>query len=85
MASSKVRNVRFAVTQLNVEPNQYKPYLSTLTADNVFVDIPVPEEEVIAYGKQIVLTVDGLSAILCEIGTSIANMADEVRKSKLGY
>ena len=83
--ASKIKMVRFQVAQINVDPTQYKPYSNTLTAENVFVDIPVPDDEVTQDGKQIVLTVDGLSALLCEVGTSIATMAGEVRKSTFGH
>ena len=85
--SKKIKMVRFQVAQLNVDPTQYKPYSHTLLAENVFVEIPVDEDEIVKYeaGKQTVLTLDGLTAILETLGTAVATMSESVRQSKLGH
>lgn len=85
MPAKKTKMVRFQVAQINVDSNQYKPFAHTLLAENVFVDIPVDIDEVIDLGKQIVLTVDGLTSILLELGTAMTQLGIDHRMQTLGH
>lgn len=82
---SKFKLVRFQLVQLNVDPAQYKPYSHTLTAENIFVDVPVDESEMTKTGDQIILTVDGLVSILQYIAEPITKMDNERRAKNFGH
>ena len=79
-----IKNVRLRVLEITSDRQQYKPYSHKLGADNLFVDVPLDEGEIIADGKTVVLTIDGFAAVLGEIADAIETMHEEYRKSKFG-
>lgn len=67
--------VRVKVSVLRTDPSAYKKYAPELVPQNVFVEVPVDGAYVIYDdGDSIVLTVDGLSAVMKVISNSIAKL-----------
>ena len=66
--------VRFEVTMVNASRQQYKPYTYNLEPKGLQVEMDVDDDEVVAASKgDLVITMDGFSALLTEIATSIDN------------
>jgi hypothetical protein len=67
--------IRAKLESASPDRTQYKPYAPTLTFENVYVDIPVPAENVTPEkGDKIVLDVDGLAITLDVVATAIEKM-----------
>lgn len=77
----KVKTVRLVLSEIVADRLQYKPYTAHLNSPEekpIFVDIEVPESEVVLDEKdRVVITSDGLAAIMGKVATSIENMHND--------
>jgi hypothetical protein len=75
--------IRAKIESATPDRTQWKPYSTTLTFDEVYVDIPVPADQVIEEkGGKIVLTVDGVAVMLDVYLTAIDKMNEQYTLSK---
>lgn len=71
---SNVTKVRGQLTVVNSQRQQYKPYSYELdfTPSNIFVEIDVPEENIIDISKdKVTINADGMSFILMTLADSL--------------
>ena len=81
--AKKIAALLFKLESVNVDPTQYKPFSHTLTSDNVYVQIDIPEEELVAVNEgRIVITLGGLSTVLTSVAEAVDEVSDAFRKSK---
>jgi hypothetical protein len=80
---AKVRKVTLLLNELVVDRQQYKPYTARLASPleaPVYVEILVPEEGVVGEGP-LVLSLEGLTAVMNNVATAIDNMHNAYLKS----
>lgn len=71
----KVHHVRMRVENINPSRVQYKPYQMALLPENLWVEVPVDVKDVVDEGTDgMVVTLDGLVAMLNTVATSIDAM-----------
>lgn len=89
---AKVKTVRLELVELVSDRLQYKPYTARLGSPDgkefpkVYVDIPLGEnliaeegEGAVDISKYVVVSVDGLAAILGKVADAIETMNDEYK------
>lgn len=75
--------VRAKLESMTPDRTQWKPYSTTLTFEDVFVDIEVPAELVnVEKGGAVVLDVNGVAVLLDVYTTAIEKMNERWTKSK---
>lgn len=81
------KKIRLKLDKIISDRNQYKPYIAELSGLNVFVDVEVPDDEanVDTKANRVVLTVDGLAAVLGNVASALENMHEDYRKKKFGH
>ena len=82
MPEKKLVKVRAKLESMTPDRTQWKPYSTTLTFDNVFVDIEVPAELVSKEGSKLILEADGVSVLIDVYATAIEEMNTRWTKSK---
>lgn len=70
----KKKMVIAQVTDLNVSRQQYKPYNYNLQPLNLYVELPLDDDVVLQDGEQVVITLDGFTALLGKVATSLDEM-----------
>lgn len=72
---TKIVKFKAKVSMIAPQRAQYRPYLYELLPDNLFVEVVVPNEDVVeSKDGEIVLTMDGFSATLGRIADSLDAM-----------
>lgn len=81
---AKVVMIRAKLESAEPDRTQYKPYATKLTFDDVYVELPVSADLVVTEekGGKIVLTVDGVAAMLDVYASAIEKMNEDWIKSK---
>lgn len=78
--------IRLKLDHIIADRVQYKPYISQLSHENLYVEIELDEHEILeATSKATVITVAGLAAILGTVADAIEEMNEESRKVKYGH
>lgn len=71
------------LTQVSVDPSPYKQYSPVLNFYGVQVELDVPKEQAVKKEDgSIVITLDGLMAVLEQVATAIDDMHFERQHSK---
>lgn len=82
---AKVITVRCKVTSITSSRQQYKPYGYVFEPVGMFVDLTLPNEDVIeSKDGEIVLTMDGFSATLGRIADSLDAMHKQYEYKQTG-
>ena len=71
---TKKKMVLARVTDMNVSRQQYKPYTYNLQPLNLMVELPLDVDTIIEDGDDVVITLDGFTALLGKVATSLDDM-----------
>ena len=75
VTDTEVTMVRMLVTQINVDPTQFKPYSQTLVpAKTLIVMVPVDKDQVTDDPLETTVTLQGFTALLKNIANDIDAM-----------
>lgn len=85
MTTKTKATVLLKIDHIISDRTQYKPYIAQLSADALYVEIEIQPEEIRATKDQVILTVDGLAAIMGNVATAIEKMNRESMKKSHGY
>ena len=73
---TKLRKIKAKVIDISPQRQQYRPYLYTLEPVNLYVELPLDDDIVLQDGEEVVITLDGFTALLGKIATSL----DDIHK-----
>ena len=71
---AKKKMVLAKIEDINASRQQYRPYLYKLTPVNLYVELPLDDDIVLQDGEEVVITLDGFTALLGKIATSLDAM-----------
>lgn len=71
---AKIKTIKAKVMSMSPQRQQYRPYLYELTPDNLWVELPIDPDTVLESGETVVITLDGFTALLGKVATSLDEM-----------
>lgn len=77
-----MKTIRMKLDHIIVDRTAYKPYTSQLNADDIYVEIPIPDGEFKVEKDVTVLTVDGLATLMGNVATAIDKMQGKYVEDK---
>ncbi len=74
---AKIKTIRVKVEWFNASREQYKPYSYNMVPTELYVELPLDDSHVIEQKDGVtVIDMDGFSAMLATVSTSLGNMHD---------
>jgi len=71
---AKIKTIKAQVISMSPQRQQYRPYLYDLAPLNLYVELPLDDDVVLQDGEQVVITLDGFTALLGKVATSLDEM-----------
>jgi len=80
----KVKVVRLQVLTIAPDPVQYKPYNPTFGGDNLYIEVPVDEDDIeILPDERVVISMRGFQSLLIKLSNMIDDANDTRQNTKL--
>ena len=77
--------IRLRLDHIITDRTEYKPYIAQLSGQDTYVEIDIPDKEVLEDDDtNVVITANGLAAVLGTVANSIDKMHEDYKKKKFG-
>lgn len=82
---AKKKMVIAQLLSMNVSRQQYKPYTYNLQPLNLYVELPLDDKDIVQDdGEKVVITLDGFTALLGKVATSLDEMHEPYEYKRTG-
>jgi hypothetical protein len=81
---AKITTIRAKVVRISTDRTQYAPYKYDLEPENLYVELIVPEGNIVHKDKEVVVELEGFSLLLGSIADSIDSMHKEHEYKQTG-